>query len=142
MPRVWECGIRSASVVGMVFLGSGAPCDAWSHHESMSCWPFPGNHRHPPGPALTHERFSAFLANAALCSPVGPVVLPAAPPIPAGGHPGTYRGWATRRVSFLCSLSALRTAPTGGSSRAENFSWCCSWRVKPSHRNNGACKLI
>ena len=46
MPRVWECGIRSASIVGVLFLGSDAPCDAWSHRESTSCWPFPGNHRH------------------------------------------------------------------------------------------------
>lgn len=95
-----------------------------------------------PGPSSLPGWFCAFLADAALCSPAGPVVLPAAPHIPAGGHRGTCRGRAARRVSFLCFLSALRTAPMGGSSRAENISCCCSWRVKPSHRNDDICKLI
>ena len=79
MPRVQECGIRSVSVVGVVFLGSDAPVMPGPTMNPRVVGFFPGNQRHPPGPAAMHERFCAFLADVALCSPAGPASRPTQP---------------------------------------------------------------
>lgn len=104
--QVWESGIRSASVVGAVFLGRDALCDAWSHHESMSCWPFPGSHRHP-GPAAAAWMVLCFPGRARCALPWA-LWSPASRPAHPCRTPWHTLGWG--HSQSLISLLPLRLA--------------------------------
>lgn len=126
--------------------GCGIPwqrcsCDAWSTHESMSCWPSQET-TGTPGPARCLDGFVLSPADAALCSWALWSCQAAAPAHPCRGTPWHTLGIGPLAESHFSASSPLAHGPHGGLSRAENISCCCSWRENPSHRNDDICKLI
>lgn len=110
-PRVQECGIRSVSVVGVVFLGSDAPCDAWPTMNPRVVGLFPGNQRHPPGPAPVHGRAGQLGQREVLLQGVGTRVH--APPLARahllrGGRSGMKQ--CRQIFSALCGFSAWESS--------------------------------